>query len=232
MIDNELVVVKSPDVVALASEWQPLVAEARALVVDSKESHGAAINGYRLLKIASKRITEHYEPTRAALEKAKKELLRARDGLLAPIDEAMKIVSGKASAYEIEETRRAREVARLAEEAERKRLEDEKLAQAEKMEEVGASSLADAIIEQPVEVKTIAPAPEVAKVEGVSARIVYHAEVDNIGMLIQYVAKNPVLSDYLLPNMPRLNLMAREHKDALALPGVRAVAETVRTVRG
>ena len=230
MVD-ELVTIKQPDVTEIANECTPLVEQAKALVVDSKESHGQALEGYRILKTMSKKITEHYEPTRAALEKAKKELFKARDTMLGPIEEAMKIVSCKASAYEAEEARRVREAARLAEEAERKRLEDEAIARAEAMEKAGASSLADVIIEQPIEVKVVEQAPEVAKVAGVSARIAYHAEVDDLGMLIKYAAQNTAFTDYLLPNMPRLNALARESKESLTIPGVRSVAETVRTVR-
>jgi hypothetical protein len=123
------------------------------------------------------------------------------------------------------------EAARIAEDAERKRLEVEQIAQAETLEKAGASSLADAVISRPIEVEAITVAPEVATVAGVSARIAYHAEVFDTLALARYAGQCPE-KGLVLPNMPMLNSLAREQKDAFAIPGVRAIAETVRTVRG
>lgn len=231
MKENELVIVNAPCVGGLATESALLLDRVEALIVNSKESHGEALEGYALLKRTIKKITAHFEPTRSALEKAKKELLHARDSMTAPLEEAAKIISQKIGSYEDEENRRAKEAARIAEETERKRLEDEKVSQAIRAEELGAVNLAEAIIAEPVKVEAVKPAAEIATVIGVSARVTYHAEVQNIGMLIQYVAANPVCADYLLPNMPRLNTLARELKESLAIPGICAIAEKIRSVR-
>ena len=230
----DLITIEKPDMSALASEYEPLVDQAKALVVDSVETRVAALEGYKILKTAIKRIKEHYEPTRKALDTAKKEILLARDKMIAPFEEAMKIVNGKVDVYEQEERRKADEAARIKVETERKRQEDQRLAEAEAAEKAGDDKLAGEILLRPIEIEAPAPVqPEtLAKVKGVSSRVIYKAEVTDLAALIKYAANLPISELLLEPNMPKLNELARFHKNNLAIPGVRVVTETVRPVRG
>ena len=227
-----MITIEKPDVSALASEYEPLVDQANALVVDSVETHAAALEGYKILKTAIKRIKEHYEPARKALETAKKEILRARDTMIAPFDAAMNIVNGKANIYEEEERRKAQEIADREAEAERKRQEDARIAEAEAAEKAGDDELATEIIERPIEVTPAPAQPEtLAKVAGVSSRIVYHAEVNDPTALLRFAASVDWGVSLINPNMPALNALARQHKEKLSIPGVRAVSEISRPVR-
>ena len=228
----DLITIEKPDMSALASEYKPLVDQAKALVVDSVETRVAALEGYKILKTAIKRIKEHYEPTRKALDTAKKEILLARDKMIAPFEEAMKIVNGKVDVYEQEERRKADEAARIKVETERKRQEDQRLAEAEAAEKAGDADLAAEIIERPIEVTPQVAAPEFAKVKGVSKRVNYGAEVIDLGALLKYAASAPCNYSLVEPVASALNALARQYKEELSIPGVRVVTETVRPVRG
>jgi hypothetical protein len=66
---------------------------------------------------------------------------------------------------------------------------------------------------------------------GISARETWHAEVEDIQALCKFMAEaNPTLN-YVIPNMPVLNQMARQFKDELRIPGVKAVKEIGITAR-
>ena len=231
---RDMITIEKPDTTALAGDCTPLIEQAKALVVNSKDSHGAALEGYAAIKTMIKRIKEYFEPSRKALDTAKKEILRARDGMIEPLDEVINIVSNKVDVYEREQWRIAKEKADREAEAERKRQEEQRLAEAEAAEKAGDSALAEEIIDRPIEVVAPAPAqPEtIGKVAGVSSRVIYKAEVTDLAALIKYAANLPISELLLEPNMPKLNELARFHKNNLAIPGVRVVTETVRPVRG
>ena len=228
---GKLVTVQTPDPAVIVAESTPLIERANSLVVDSMESHGQALEGYKILKLTAKKVKQHYEPTRSALDTAKKELLKARDSLIAPIETAMKIVSSKASVYEVEEQRKAQEIARVAEEIERKRLEEETLKRAEEAEAAGDKELADAIINKPVDVVIEKVEAETATVRGVSARKKYHAEVFDLAILLRYANETGDI-DLVEANLVTLNARARAQKELMQIPGVRIITETVRSVRG
>ena len=230
MIDK-LVTVQTPDPAVMVAESAPLIERANSLVVESMESHGQALEGYKVLKLTVKKVKQHYEPTRSALDTAKKELLRARDSLIEPIETAMKIVSSKAAVYEKEEQRKAQEAARVAEETERKRLEEETLRRAEEAEAAGNDALAESIINKPVNVVVEKVETETATVKGVSARKKYHAEVFDLAALLRYANETGDI-DLVEANLVTLNARARAQKELMQIPGVRVITETVRSVRG
>jgi len=176
---RDMITIEKPDMTAVVSEYEPLVDQANELVICDMESHAAALEGYKYLKKAIKAIRDHYEPARKSLDTAKKELLASRDKLIAPFERAMQIVNGKVDIYEKEERRKAEEKARVEAEAERKRQEDARIAEAEAAEKAGDDELATEIIERPIEVTPAPAQPEtLAKVAGVSSRIVYHASAE------------------------------------------------------
>jgi hypothetical protein len=96
------------------------------------------------------------------------------------------------------------------------------------------------LIEVPVEVIPVAPVavfaprPPVAaapRVEGVSFRDTYTAEVFDLMALVRAVATGLAPITLLQVNTTALNGMARALKNALALPGVRVISGRVAAVR-
>ena len=74
-------------------------------------------------------------------------------------------------------------------------------------------------------------APQVATVEGVSSMTRWSAEVTDLIELVKYVAAHPEWLSLLEPAMPNLNRLAVAQRQALSIPGVRAISRTVRATR-
>lgn len=241
---NQIVIAK-PDVKSLSEEASGLIVKANEIEVTNRDEHGIALTFIKELRSKEKRIAEHFEPARAALDVAKKEILAARDSLVKPLAAARGIISDKATVYEDEQTRIAEEVARKlrieAEEAERKirleaeKAEKERLAALEKAVDEDDEEKFDELIDAPAPEPPapVAPVPivtpDVAQVQGISIRKMYSAEITNKMALIEYVATHPEWKGFLEPNMPVLNKLAATQKDELSIPGVKAVSKTVRT---
>ena len=235
-VGSEAIVIARPNAGAIESEFGSVRERAYALVIESREGHEAGLEAFKLLRLAIKKIDEHHEPTRAALEKAKKEILAARDRMRAPFEDALRIVGVKITRYEAlarrEALMRAEDERKSREEAERAIVKESIAA-----EEAGDSERAAEIITRPIETPPpMAPVAEVAKVAGVSERQIYRAEVVSLEELIRYVAANlngaePGGGALLLANSVELNTRARAAKESLVIPGVRVVVETVRAVR-
>ena len=224
--------IATPDGTAIASEMAPLVASARAMTVTDMDSHAAALGAVKTLRLAEKKIEDYFEPSRKALDAAKKEVLKARDGLIAPLTAARTIVDDKAAAFEAEQRRIAMEKERILREQARKEEEDRMVAEAAFAESEGDAEAAEAILAAPVTIATVSVAPAVAEVAGVSTTTRWSAEVTDKMALIRYVAERPEWASLLDANMPNLNRLAVAQKAALKIPGVKAVPNTSRTVRG
>jgi len=246
MSGENMIQIARPDASELVRENLPLVERAKALVIDSAESHGVALNTIKACRAVEKELTDRFEKPRKDLDTAKKSLLATRDGMVGPFAEARSIVSRKADDYEAAERRRAEAEARAAE-AEARRIEaanraaeqERALAAALEAEQAGdgqqaADLLAEAeeVESAPVFVPVVAPRAQIATVAGVSTQTRYSAEVVDMGMLVAHVATHPDMLNLLEPDMPALNSLARSLRDAMRIPGVRAVASTVRSTRG
>ena len=219
-----------PEVVAQLS---PIVAEARAFVVNDQESNAVALERFRQLRAGEKAIETHFAKAKKDASDAHKSIVAAVNGLVAPIAEARGIYDRAAQAFEAAEREKARqEEERLRLEA-KKREDDRALMDAAQAEAEGDTASAEAIISEAAHAPApaIYVAPAVAKVEGVSTRTTWSAEVTDLHALVKHVATHPDDLCLLLPNGPALNKMAQARRQALSIPGVRAMASTVRSSR-
>ncbi len=94
----------------------------------------------------------------------------------------------------------------------------------------GESAEAEAILEETVEAPVVRVEPRLANVDGVRTQRRYKAEVTDKMELIRYVATHPEWTGLLDPNMPALNGLARSQREALSIPGVKAVAHDTKAV--
>jgi hypothetical protein len=180
---------------------------------------------------------------------AKKALLKTRTDVTQPMDAAKKAVmelfkpvaerfesaeatlrAAMATFSQAEAGKQAEIQERLDELArkDRERLETRAAKQRERGNEEEAEAL-----EATAEQVTAAEAAEPTKVAGVHTVTTWSAEVTDIQALIQACAdgKTPGGPRLVEPNMPALNALAREFKDKLDIPGVRAVSTTSTAVR-
>jgi hypothetical protein len=147
------------------------------------------------------------------------------------------------AAAQRERERLEREAAALAA-AEQRRLqteaEDRRLQEAAQLEAAGDRAGAERLIAAPVAAPLVSPAPVFAprppvaappKVEGVSFRDAYHAEVVDLMALVKAVAAGQAPLTLLQVNTTALNGLARSLKGALVIPGVKVVSDRVAAVR-
>jgi hypothetical protein len=225
------IIIRRPDAPSIVTALAPAVEAARLWSVHDIESNRVALERVRDLRAGEKRIAEHFEPARKAMDEAKREILKARDSLIGPIAEARDIYDRKAAEFEQAERKKALERQRLLDAEARRQEEERALLDAVEAETAGDSTAADAILAEPIVVPQILVAPAVAHVEGVTSRTTWSAEVSDLHALVRYVAAHPEWISLLEANQPNLNRLAVSQRQALAIPGVRAVSKSVRSVR-
>ena len=91
-------------------------------------------------------------------------------------------------------------------------------ARAEKLAERGKDEQAEAVRDAVPSVPVVIM--DTPKVQGISTRPVYNAEVVDFMELVRAVAAGAAPQEYLLPNMPILTGMARAMKESGRIPGV------------
>jgi len=230
-----------PDTKELDRKAGLIVAEAREYRITSAPKYEAAAGFLKGCKALLLEIGATFDPIIRAQRTALDAARAAKEKHAAPVEEAEKIVKGrmaewaeKEEAARRERERKAREVAeeearrrqeeeaaRIREEAARAKAEGDKRAAAALAAEAKAVENTPPVV-APVEVQSRRPV-----VEGVAVRKNWTAEVHDFPALVRYVAEHPEWIGLLKPDQVTLNRAAKAQREALALPGVRAVAETV-----
>jgi len=223
--------IEQPDRAEFAREHTGLVQRAEAFKVTNPTDHEDAQLIFRELKAAEKRVEDRLGPIIEAAHKAHKGLTSLRADILAPIKGAVQAVQRECIAFEDKQRRAAEEAQRIAQEAARKAEEERALADAIAAEQEGDKAGAEEILAAPIVAPVVQIAPAVAKVAGVSSRVTWGAEVVDLLALVKYVAAHPEWVGLIQANGPALNKLAQAQRDALKLPGVKAVSTRAMSAR-
>jgi colicin import membrane protein len=223
--------IKRPDE-ALFKSSEIMLETARSWKITTGDGALAAGEDLKAIKTLAKQV----EDKRTAITGPINDALREVNALFKPakdwLAQAEKLLKGKLLDYQSEQTRIAREAQAKADEEARK--QREKLEQqAVKAEAKGKAEKAEELREQ----AELREAPVVSsaapKIEGVSTREIWKAEVtDKLAFLKHVVEKRPDLAALVQLDQGGLNAQARSLKDALDLPGVKAVKESIIAARG
>lgn len=217
----------------VAPEVEPWPERARLLVVDTDASFVEAGELLTAIKALRKEVDDAFDPIVAAAHKAHKIACEQKKRAEAPLLEAERILKGSLAAYHAEQQRKAREEQLRLEAEARARDEERRIAEAAALEAQGRPEEAERVLdEEPVLVDAPVVAPPTPKVEGVSIREKWTAEVVDKAALIAAVAQNPTLQPLLVPDMQALSRMAGALKGELRIPGVRVRREQVVAARG
>lgn len=189
-------------------------------------SYEMAAEHLQAIKALQAEADQTFDPIVQKAYAAHREALSQKKRITDPLNQAESILKRNMGVYAQEQARlRMEEERRLREEAERQAAE-------EREREIEAAETAGASIE---EVAVIAEAPlvrrpvvvaQAPRVQGVSSREIWKAEVTNVQALIKYVATRPELANLLAPNMPAINALARSLRSAMNVPGVRVWPES------
>ena len=239
----------STEVTALERESQTLTTTVDTLVIADPESYARAGEGLRTVALYIKRVGEVLDPICEAAFHSHKVAVAQRDTLLRPAQAAKRVLGDRMAAWDAEQARLRREAeaaaqrererlerdAREQAEAEQRRLtaaaEDRRLAEATEMEARGDGAGAARLLEAPMAIPVVTPAPVFApapappaapKVEGVS----YREDFD-------FVIDDPLLipREYLKPDDVKIRGVVRALKAAAYIPGIRVVSKRIATVR-
>lgn len=148
------------------------------------------------------------------------------------IAEAEKAVDGPLLAFVTERERLASIAAAAAEEEARQQREEAERHAAQLREE-GREEEARAVVVEAATAPMPVPAASMAlpKVSGLSSTGTWAAEVTDKLALIKYVGEGKAPVDWLDVNMARLNAKAKSDREAMDVPGVRAVRKAGLTAR-
>lgn len=202
--------------------------EAKAIIVKDDESFQKAGRVLLVIKDIRKEINATFDPIITKAFAAHREAVGQKRKVEAPLIEAEGIIKPRMAAYHDEQERKRREEEeRLRQEAIRK-AEEEQLQDAVSAEQSGMGDLAESIIDGPAYVPTIVvPQTQSAKVEGVSFRENWKAEVFDPKALLKAIMDGRVPMNVIEWNMTALNGLARSLKGQMNYPGVRTVCEKV-----
>jgi hypothetical protein len=234
-----------------------LVAVATGLAVVDEDSFELAGEHLKSVKEYQRRVHDVFDPVVAAAFAAHRVAVEQRKSLLVHANSAEHTLKQRMAHFEQEQARRRREAEEAAarererlEREERERVaieeqrlrreaEERRLVEAVAAEASGDRTRAEALLEAPVLVASVVPRPVFVaatpvappRLDGISFREQWSAEVVSLAELVQAVASGRAPITLLKPDEVALNAMARALKGAMAVPGVRVRSERIAAVR-
>lgn len=244
----------APELSHAEEEGLVLVGEAEDIRIVDGPSYERAGAMLLLIKTFRKKVADLTSPVIDATHRAWKAALAQRSALDGHAEEAERIIKKELGAWDQkqeelrEAARREQERLQAAAEAEARRLADletqrlqreaeaRQRQEAERAKAAGDIAKAERIAAASVVVAPVAPRPvfvavpppaETPRVEGVSSREGWKAEVTDLAALVRAVAANQAPLACLQPDMKVLNGLARSLKKDLVFPGVKAVRDRI-----
>jgi hypothetical protein len=204
-------------------------AATKMLVVDS-DSYLAGCLIVKAWAAIDKQIDEAFDPDIKRANDLVKSMRETKKRYSNPLGEARTIAEGKLLSWKREDDARVAREREAAQAVARKEAEAQRKRELESLRKAGMRDMAKELKSVPVMVPTVS-IPSAPKVTGVSTVKTWKAEVTDLRLLVQAVAKDGSLIHLLKPDQPALNEMARRQKENLALPGVMAVCNESMSVR-
>lgn len=222
-----------PNEVPIQNEIAATTEVVSGITITDTEGHEIAQNHFKHLAGMEREVRGLFADSKTKANAAHRAVCAAEKKLLIPILDLKAKLQALISAYQREAAEReAAERRRL--EAEAREVEQARLqAEAVAAEALGEKEVAEHILEEAIAAPApvVAPTKQTAKVEGVSSRELWQAEVTSLQLLIRHAADNPQWSHLLNPNMPAINAIARSMKSDFRIPGLRVFSKTSTAVR-
>ncbi len=207
----------------VSSRMLTMTEQADALVINNESTYRAASSFLLGVKALQKEVLDFFKPLKTAAQDAHRKLCAAEKEKAEPLIDVERKVKIRMLEYETEQRRiKAEQEAKLRAEA-RKIEEEARLREATRLEAEGRQKEAERLIEAPIFTPPVAVAPPTPKVQGVSFRETWSAEVDDIRALCRAIADGSAPTTYVTPNMTAINAIARAQKEGFSVPGCRAV---------
>lgn len=182
----------------------------------------AATNCVRSAKDWTSRVNDWFDPMVKAAHKAHKALTTRRGETTKAIESESDRVQKLINSYLTEKMRREQIAAREAQERERKRIEAERLAEAERMEKAGLSDMAAQVVEdatkesESVSVEVVKASTVAAKLDGVAGIEKWKWEITD-GALIP--------RQFMTPDEKAITAYVNANKANASIPGIKIYSQ-------
>src|SRR5580704_16022757 len=212
----------------LQSEALTTVERAHMIVVVDNNTREMAAELGKGIAGLYKRAEEWFAPMKRLAAQAHKEICTKENEVLNPLETAKRYLSGQIGTYDQtqerirreEEVRQQQEARRLAQEAERKRAEEQALTDAIALEEAGDSKGAEAVLANPVPQEVFVPPVviprSVPKAVGVSTAVSWKFRIANAAL---------VPGQFKIIDDKAIGAVVRALKDKANIPGVEVYTE-------
>jgi hypothetical protein len=210
-----------------------------ALVVQSPEEYSATAEHLKTIKTFQRSVVDWFRPLKAKAKAAHDGLCIEERKMLQPSYEDENRIKAALVAYNNKQEQLRREETLRLQREQREREEAERLEQAAALEceaqatgEAGYQEAAQHLLDAPMAISSVEPeTPATPKVEGLSYRETYRAQVLDLMMLVKAVAAGQQPIALLLANQSALDGMARSLKTSMAIPGVRLLCDKTPVTR-
>lgn len=201
-----------------------VIETAKNVVIVTTEDYKFAQGLMADIKARIKTLEETRMGQTRPIDEAKKRIMDFFRGPLQRLDEAKSFLNDRMVKWVDEQERIRREEERRLQEEARKRAEEETLAAAVEAEASGDKQEAEQIIAEPVYVPPVKLNSTVPKSKESHIRETWSAEVVDLKALIKGIAEGHAPLQAVMADMTFLNGQARSYKQALNIPGVRAIS--------
>ncbi len=196
------------------------IALAKSLKVESSETCIEAKEVYKYLKGRMKSEKQRLDMICGGFHSAWKKACEFREKILSPYLSASDDVSGKILMYDEAEELKRLEKERVLQAEAQKQADDNQLSEAEHLQSSGDPEAAEALLNEDPAVAQVVVQKEQSQVKGVSSRGNWYARVTSPAELLKAVAEGKVPAQAMIPNMVFLNQQARSLQSAMNWPGV------------
>jgi hypothetical protein len=206
----------------LETQSLTLAEQAKALVISDQRSYELAAERLRGVAELRRQIIAHHQPIKQAARAAWERAIEAERWLLDPITTAENLYKTRIAAYEAEQRRIEAEKLRQAENEARLKAEAERERELEQAENEGADAEEiAAMINEPLIVMPPRVEPTFQPPKGVSTATTWKGECTSLSDLTRAVAAGQAPPNLVMPNETAINALARAVRNTLAIPGLK-----------
>lgn len=215
----------------IESSIMPVVNQVRELQITDNETYLISADLLKEVAIRRQQVADAFNDLIAEANRHHKNLIAKRNKYDAPLLSAESQLKRIRVAYIQEQERKRREEEQALQAKLRKQEEDRRIAEAAALEDAGMQADGLSVLDEPQHQIAVVMPPPVPKVDGISHREQWSAEVTNMLELIKGIVDGTVPVIAVMPNQTFLNQQARSLKSLLQYPGVKAVSNTVESVK-
>jgi hypothetical protein len=229
--ETALAVLDQGKLAPVLEELRPMVAEAQAFQVTDEASYQVAMGRVAKCRGVVAFMEKLFSAPRQKAHEAHKAICDAIGAVEKPAEKCADLYGSKGYAWQQAERKRKADAEAARQEAERKRIEDERLEVAQDLTDKGLTGAAERVLERPVEVQArVVELP--AQPEGISTLENWQWEEIDLALAVKAAAEGRIPLEALTFNATWLNKHVKSMKGKTCIPGIRVYDKGTVKVQG